>query len=65
MPLSFALIRHRRLRPFQRHIEIAENVVSQILKAMCRMGWVVVVCPTIENQLVIAVHAVVQLWQID
>lgn len=59
MWLTSLMILGRRHGTLEGHVKIAENTVSQIFKTVTRMGRVVIIRPTINNQLVITVDGIV------
>ncbi len=61
MRLAPFLIVRRRHRPFQRHVEIAQDAVAQVLEAMGCMVGVVIVSTSVDDELVVAVDGIIQL----
>lgn len=45
----------------ERHIQVTENVGSQVLETMLRMMWILLARTTVYNQLMVRVDGIVQL----
>ena len=62
MRLATILVRGRGHGSFELHVEVAEDAVAKVLEAVASVVWVVVIRAPIDDQLVVAVHGIVELW---